>query len=396
MRPTRADQEAHPGTGREVLQVFLARLKGAKRVGEDGYTVLCPAHDDRRQSLSLTLAKDRVLLKCHAGCETEDVVSSIGLRMSDLFAEKGRRGGQQQSRSEVVYRYEDEKGGLLFEVIRLPGKIFRQRRPDPKAPERRISNLQGISRVLYRLPMLVAADPSQPVFVGEGEKDVDNLRAIGAVATTNPGGTGNTRLWEDARFRGPLRGRDVVILPDNDAPGRKHAARVARALRGCARSVKVINLPGLRPKGDVSDWIEAGGTRDDLMRLVVAAGDGTMAQDQETGDRGRLHAAEVLVDFARKNCTFFRTTADEDGARRDLLESVTHGPRGDIVSVYTTFPWPGLCAEIEKLKIELREPLVLDGDAREFATTFATTRRVARNRWGKRATPAGFEPAFSP
>jgi hypothetical protein len=77
----------------------------------------------------------------------------------------------------------------------------------------------------------------------------------------------------------------------------------------------------------------------------------------------------------------FITLAQVDGARRDLLASITHGPRGDIVSVYTSFPWPGLCAEVQKLMIELRAPLVLDGDARELATT----RRVARNPCGKNA-----------
>ena len=93
----------------------------------------------------------------------------------------------------------------------------------------------------------------------------------------------------------------------------------------------------------------------------------------------------------------FITLAQVDGARRDLLESISHGPRGDIVSVYTTFPWPGLCAEVSKLQIELREGLVLPtADFRAVATALATTRETARNRWKKTATPAGFEPAFMP
>jgi integrase len=87
----------------------------------------------------------------------------------------------------------------------------------------------------------------------------------------------------------------------------------------------------------------------------------------------------------------FITLAQVDGGRRDLLESISHGPRGDIVSVYTTFPWPGLCAEVAKLRIELREGIVISGDFRAVATALATTRRTARNRWQKTATPAGFE-----
>ena len=90
----------------------------------------------------------------------------------------------------------------------------------------------------------------------------------------------------------------------------------------------------------------------------------------------------------------FISLARADGARRDLLETVTHGPRGNIVDMYTTFPWAALCDEVKKLKIGLREGLVLDGDFQGLAARFAATQRTARNRWGKTATPAGFEPAF--
>jgi integrase len=92
----------------------------------------------------------------------------------------------------------------------------------------------------------------------------------------------------------------------------------------------------------------------------------------------------------------FVTLAQVDGARRDLLETISHGPRGDIVSVYTTFPWPALCAEVEKLRISIREGIVLDGDFRTLATRFATTHRKGRNRWRKLVTPPGIEPGIAP
>ena len=87
----------------------------------------------------------------------------------------------------------------------------------------------------------------------------------------------------------------------------------------------------------------------------------------------------------------FITLAQVDGARRDLLETITHGPRGDIISVYTTFPWPALCAEVAKLQIELRDGKVLDGDFGALATSLATSQRRARNRWQKVVTPSGLE-----
>ena len=88
----------------------------------------------------------------------------------------------------------------------------------------------------------------------------------------------------------------------------------------------------------------------------------------------------------------FIALAQVDGARRDLLESITHGPRGDIINVYTTFPWPALCTEVQKLKVSFREGQVLEGDFRGLATSLATTQRNWRNRRKKSATPAGFEP----
>src|SRR5262249_4725641 len=130
-----------------------------------------------------------------------------------------------------------------------------------------------VERVLYRLPELLAAAPSVSVFVCEGEKDADALAGLGLVATTNPGGAGKWR-WE---YNEPLHGRVVVLLPDNDKAGRQHAEVVTRSLQGIATTVKVVALPGLPEKGDLSDWLTAGGTRESLERLV--------ADGESKGDR---------------------------------------------------------------------------------------------------------------
>jgi integrase len=92
----------------------------------------------------------------------------------------------------------------------------------------------------------------------------------------------------------------------------------------------------------------------------------------------------------------FITLAQVDGARRDLLETITHGPRGDIINVYTTFPWPALCEEVAKLKIELREGTLLDGDFETACYSLATRARNTRNRWTKLATPAGSRAMCTP
>jgi len=136
-----------------------------------------------------------------------------------------------------------------------------------------INNVNGVRRVPYNLPALLAADASQPVFVTEGEKDADALGALDLVATTNPGGAGK---WQ-REYGEHLRGRDVVVLPDNDDARRNHAAQVQAALTGVARSVRVLPLPNLPAKGDVSDWLANGGTRDELPALVDKTADALLS-----------------------------------------------------------------------------------------------------------------------
>ncbi len=146
--------------------------------------------------------------------------------------------GTSRPRPRVVatYDYRDAGGNLLFVVERTDPKGFRQKRPT--AEGRWIYSLEGIRRVPYRLPELLAADPAAPILIVEGEKDVDELRDRGFVATCNPEGAGK---WRDA-YNPWFRGRHVVILPDDDEPGRRHAEQVARSLCGIAASVKVVVL----------------------------------------------------------------------------------------------------------------------------------------------------------
>jgi hypothetical protein len=165
----------------------------------------------------------------------------------------------------ATYDYHDEHGGLLFQVVRFQPKDFRQRRPDGKGGW--VWSLNGVPRVLYRLPELAAAPKDRPVFVVEGEKDADALVALGLLATTAPLGANKWR----PEYSEALRGRPVFILPDNDDPGRAHAAAVRDALRGVAESITIVELPGLPEKGDVSDWLAAGGDKDKLLSLVVEA-----------------------------------------------------------------------------------------------------------------------------
>ncbi len=114
----------------------------------------------------------------------------------------------------------------------------------------------------YRLPEVLKQDPDRLLFIVEGEKCADALWEIDVAATTNPQGAGK---WKD-EYSEHLRGRHIIILPDNDDPGRNHAAEVARSLVGIAASVGTLELPDLPPKGDVVDWLAAGGDKDKLLK----------------------------------------------------------------------------------------------------------------------------------
>lgn len=307
------------------LSTVLGALESREPVRKTGrgWLARCPAHQDKTASLTLGEGGEgRALVKCMAGCRTEAVVQALGLEMGDLFeAAPGDRGGRKTI--VATYDYTDEAGVLLFQAVRFSPKDFRQRRPDPIAADRWVWKLEGVRRILYRLPEVLAADKARPVFLPEGEKDVEGLRGLGLVATTNVGGAGKWR----AEYSEALRGRHVAILPDNDEPGRKHAHEVARALDGIAAGIRIVELPGLPPKGDVSDWIAAGGTAVQLMALASAA-DGrcptgaasvqsfVAAPDRLSGElEDRLEAAEHELTFG------VRFLDDALGAitRRDLI-----------------------------------------------------------------------------
>lgn len=189
-----------------------------------------------------------------------------------------------QKREVANYRYCDADGKLLFQVVRYEPKDFRQRRPKPNGQEGWEWNLNGVAKVPYRLPELLKS-PYKPVFICEGEKDCDRLEKLGVLATTNAGGA---EKWCD-EHAAYLTGRNVTILPDNDDKGRAHANKVAKSLIGLAESVRVLVLPGLPPKGDVSDWLDAGGTVEELFALDDAAPEWTPdatpveAEEEEPG-----------------------------------------------------------------------------------------------------------------
>lgn len=270
-------QQSVPRQAADKLSHVLSALRCAGPTGEGTWMVRCPAHDDAKPSLSVRLAGDHVLVHCHAGCQTEDVLGRCGLSMTDLFlgGDTGAAAvGVAKTDSETLcnstahYDYRDEGGECLYRVVRRErdgSKSFAVYRLS--GPGRWTLGADGVRRVLYRLPELIASSAAELVWIVEGEKDADRLAALGFVATTNPFGAVK---WL-SEFNTFLHDRHVAIIPDNDEPGRKHASKVAESLAGVAASIRVVSLPGLPAKGDVGDYLDLGRTKSDLLTLLAEA-----------------------------------------------------------------------------------------------------------------------------
>jgi putative DNA primase/helicase len=240
---------------------IASALGGARREG-GGWRCLCPAHEDRDPSLSVTESNGKILVICRAGCDQDAVIEALKDR--GLWPEAKRTLGKSAT---ATYDYRDADGSLRYQVVRYANpKTFKQRRPD--GADGWIWKTAGVEPLPYLLPELIKSG-ERVVFVAEGERDCDRLAALGEIASCNHGGAGK---WS-AKISPHFAGRDIVILPDNDEAGRAHAESVARSMKAAAKRVRVLALPSLPDKGDVSDWIAAGGTADELHRLADATPD---------------------------------------------------------------------------------------------------------------------------
>ena len=268
--------------GRTAFDDLVRRCGG--KPDRTSVKVRCVVHEDASPSLSITLTDDgTVLWFCHAGCDQTAVTDAIRDRWPDLW--KPVAPLRHSTRPVVTpassyrhvcyYTYYDETGKRVHRVERREAtnadgtrsKDFPQSRFNGFGWSGGTTPLPTLH--LYHLPDIIrSADDGATVWYCEGEKDADRLKALGLVATTNA----KEKTTLDRLDATPLRGRRVYILVDNDDAGRNTADHVARKISLFASSVRMVALPGLPEKGDVSDWLDAGtGTLDDLVQLGSTA-----------------------------------------------------------------------------------------------------------------------------
>lgn len=229
---------------------ILPKLANVRKTS-NGWLALCPSHDDTKQSLSIKDADGKVLIKCFAGCDTQNIVSALGLEMKDLFGNSMQsKNNFQQKKIIAVYSYTDERGELLYENVRFDPKDFRQRCFE--ADGREVWNLNGARRVPYRLPELIkAVTDGADVWLCEGEKDADNLRTLGLTASS-------FKNWK-SEFNDYLKNTHVCIIKDHDKAGMKQADDACKIIFGDVAELKTLDfyqdepLPEKHGK-DFSDW----------------------------------------------------------------------------------------------------------------------------------------------
>lgn len=270
-RPHRsgADQTPAVPSLRELARALGGHVAGGQVLAPG------PGHKPGDRSLAIKLvpgAPDGFLVHSHAGDDPLRCKDYVRQRLGKPAFSPSRGdtstrppGEAKTSRARIVkeYEYRDANGAPYLLVRRTENKDFYQlhwtgtgwQGGKPKG-----------SKIPYRVSELLDAEHGF-VFICEGEKDADSLAAIGLVATTNSEGAGKWTSDLNPYFEG----RNVIVLPDNDEIGARHADHVAQSLNGVAAEVRIVKLPNLPPKGDVSDWIAAGGTAETLIKLCAAA-----------------------------------------------------------------------------------------------------------------------------
>lgn len=321
-------------TYEEILSHFQV-----KKYGNGKAQALCPAHSDKEASLTITQGNDgKTLLKCHAGCSTESVVLAAGLKMADLFNENRSEEeryriyieSREKRKIEAVYNYVSSiNGEYAYTKIRLEGKkmvfgILKEGRFNYGLKGR---NKKEFNAIFGSVPRIKEAiERNEPIFIPEGEKDVNTLIKKGYTAFS----CGGANDW-NKNVSELCKDADVIVLSDNDDPGKKLASTVVKDLKGIAKSIKIIVPMPNTPKADITDYFEAGHTVEEFENLIRNVDDtaricADVLQDQKR-DTGKKRAVTqkskddvtggLSLVFRYLDCNY-----DEDGNVKSVKQLV--------------------------------------------------------------------------
>ena len=261
-------------TDNEIFESNLQHFKISKRYGDKAQCI-CPAHSDKQASLTITKGKKCTLFHCHSGCSIDDVLSAAGILKKDTFYDteplkanwRAYIESREKRKIEAVYNYVSCNGTYAFTKIRLEGKkllygILKNERFTyglPRdTPRKSLKAIYGNVKAINK-----AITEGKPIFIPEGEKDVDTLTKQGYTAFTY----GGVNDWQ-ADFAELVKGADVIILADNDSPGKAVADAILRDIQPVAKSAKIIvPMPDI-PKADVSDYFNAGHTKEEFEQMI--------------------------------------------------------------------------------------------------------------------------------
>lgn len=269
----------------DPIQLLSERLHGWRQAGPEQWEARCPAHDDKQASLSVSRGVSKpIVLHCHAGCAYGDILSALRIDPAEVSNSSGasapkpkskapkgkvyatpeeahREGEWRWGQREGHWCYSDRDGVVIAWVLRWAGKDGAGKQIRPCVPADGGWVLAGIPepRPLYQLPEL-RERAGEVVYVVEGEKAADAGRKLGLLCTTSPGGAKAAKKADWSA----LKGRTVIILPDADDPGEQYAAEVSKILKGHKAQASIVRLPALTDGDDLYDWVERGGTREQL------------------------------------------------------------------------------------------------------------------------------------
>jgi hypothetical protein len=257
----------------------------------DEYRAKCPSHQGESDD-SLAVREDddgKVLLHCHTGCDFEEIVDALGLDMSDLFSKNGQASGAgkpvgpppKEDRVAGTLSVEDLPGdsseymvfekedGTPYYIQRHKGAVYRVVGFDEDGDPILAAGLGDIEPILFGLPILrEAIATGKPVIHTEGCKDaLTAQRQLGMAGVTS----GSCTSWKSEFVQDYEGAEEVWIVPDNDDEGCAYAQQIAQDLAGVVPTIKIVDLPGLPEKGDLTDWMDAGHTKEELLELVATA-----------------------------------------------------------------------------------------------------------------------------